>query len=156
MTTSAAIVAGLDAPWTVRFATGSVGVVLVVAALVDAHEFRIPNRLLVLAACAAAAGAWCAGGAAPRALVGALVAGGAMLLAHLGRGVGMGDVKMAAVVGGSCATLVLIAAPTAVAVSAFAAAAVGAMTGRTRLALGPALWFGWAISVASVVAGVWT
>jgi prepilin signal peptidase PulO-like enzyme (type II secretory pathway) len=64
------------------------------------------------------------------------------------RGVGMGDVKMAAVIGASAGSVAPIAAPCALAITAVVAAIYGAATRRPTLALGPALWLGWAIGVA--------
>lgn len=76
-----------------------------------------------------------------------------MLVVHLSRGVGLGDVKLAAVVGASCGTSALAAAPLAIAVAAIAAAATGLLTRRTRLPLGPSLWAGWAVATAAAGAG---
>ena len=91
-----------------------------------------------------------------RSIAGALVAGGALLIVHLGRGVGLGDVKMAAVVGAAAGMVAFAAAPIAIVVAAVSASAYGALARRPSLALGPALWFGWAIAVASASAGWWS
>lgn len=132
--------------------TAVVGLLLAAAALVDSHERRLPNRLLALAL------AFAIGGAVlsmeivvvQTALVGMAVAGGLMLLVRLTRGVGIGDVKMAAAIGAStgAGTNTLLAAPIAIAMAAFAAATYGFITNRRRVALGPALWFGWASALA--------
>ena len=110
------------------------------------HEFRIPNRLLA-AALASTLVAALAGGTVGRALLGTVVGGGLVLAVRLARTVGMGDVKMAGVVGASVAHQHLAAAPLAIAVAAFAAASVGVLLGRTRLPLGPALWLGWVVAL---------
>jgi len=156
--TSVAVGTAMPAPWSVRGATAFVGVLLVIAALVDLHERRIPNRLLTLAAVMTVAGAVSALNAHHLLLVGlgALTGGGALLAVHLRRGVGMGDVKMAAIVGSSCGWLSFAAGPIAVAVAAFAASLYGVWSRRSSLALGPSLWFGWAISIAASSAGWWT
>jgi leader peptidase (prepilin peptidase)/N-methyltransferase len=157
-TTSVAVGTAMPAPWSVRFAVSVVGVLLVAAALVDHHERRIPNRLLTLAAVVTVAGAVSALNAHHLLLVGlgALTGGGALLAVHLRRGVGMGDVKMAAIVGASCGWLSFAAAPIAVAVAALAASMYGVWSRRSSLALGPSLWFGWSISIATSSAGWWT
>jgi len=142
---SAVIAVGLDAAPVLTWATG---VLLATAALVDVVEHRLPNRLLVGGAIAAAVAASATGRLAA-ALSGAAIAGGLMLAVRLARGLGMGDVKMAAVIGASVAPRVVVAAPAAVAVAAFTAAVVGLVRGRTRLALGPSLWVGWAAVLAA-------
>ncbi|MCB0980307.1 MAG: prepilin peptidase [Acidimicrobiaceae bacterium] len=131
------------------------GTVIAAAALVDAHEHRLPNSLTALAGALAVVGALAAprGGRIGPALLGGLIAGAAMLVVHLSRGVGLGDVKLAAVVGASCGTSALAAAPLAIAVAAIAAAATGLLTRRTRLPLGPSLWAGWAVATAAAGAG---
>jgi leader peptidase (prepilin peptidase)/N-methyltransferase len=142
---------------------------LAAAALVDTCEHKLPNRLMSGALFVALVGA-----ALPRhgpvlaaAVVGAVSAGGLMLLVRLARGVGMGDVKMAAVVGASVAgaagamaatgsgrptelwSAALLAPPLAIALAAFAAAAWGLLTRRQRLPLGPALWLGWLLTLSA-------
>ena len=89
------------------------------------------------------------------ALLGMAVAAGLMLLVRLARGVGMGDVKMASVVGASVGAVTngLLAAPIAIAVAALAAATYGLMARRQRLAMGPSLWLGWASAFAFVSIG---
>ena len=82
-----------------------------------------------------------------------LLGGGLMLLVRLTRGVGMGDVKMAAVVGASAGAVALMAAPVALAVASFAGATFGVITRRQRLPLGPALWLGWAVALGACAAG---
>ncbi len=141
---SAAIAVRLDAPAVLTWATG---VLFATAALVDRVEHRLPNQLLLGAAATATAAAVITGDIVA-ALLGAVIAGGLLLAVRLARGLGMGDVKMAAALGAAVAPRALVAAPAAVAVAAFTAAGVGLALGRTRLALGPSLWVGWACVLA--------
>jgi len=154
--TSVALVVPLRTTAVVAGTTATVGVLLAAAALVDTREHRLPNRLLAFALLVALGGALLSADVAAvrNALLGMVLAGGLLLLAHLSRGVGMGDVKMAAVVGAStaAATNRLLAAPIAIAMAAFAAATYGFLTSRRRVAFGPALWFGWASALALVTA----
>lgn len=74
--------------------------VLLYIALVDVREYRIPNRavlVLLLLALGRLLPAWPA--ALPGALVGAAVFGGPFLLMALAGGAGMGDAKLALVLG---------------------------------------------------------
>lgn len=131
------------------------GALLALAALVDVHEHKLPNRLLALAVSASTLGVAATGELATvaRATLGLLIGGGLMLVVRLSRGVGMGDVKMAAVVGSSTAAVALMAAPVAIALAAAVAAGYGLLADRLRLPLGPALWFGWAVGIAVGAAG---
>jgi len=153
--TSAALATVGPAPLAQRWCTATVGVLLTVAALVDVHEHRLPNRLLAAAFVAGAVGAGASldGRVLLAFAAGALLGGGLLLAVRLARGVGMGDVKMAAVVGASAARTSLVAAPIAIAIAAFVAATFGLLAGRRRLPLGPSLWFGWAVAVASAFTG---
>lgn len=132
------------------------GVALVAGALVDHVEQRIPNLVVAVALLAAMAAPVLAGHgrALVGAVVGGVVAGLALLVVRLARGLGMGDVKMGAAVGASSGSVVLLAAPVAVALSSFSVAVFGLVSGRRRVALGPWLWFGWAGSLALVRLGV--
>ena len=153
--TSAALGSAVSAPTTVRWSIAVVGVVLAVAAMVDVQEHKLPNRLLLGALTSVTVGVLATSNVALAVSValGMLLAGGLMLLVRLTRGVGMGDVKMAAVVGASVGAVELMAAPIAVAVAAFAAASFGVITRRQRLPLGPALWLGWAVALGACAAG---
>jgi len=155
--TAAGLALLLPGPLVTRVALVATGVLLAVAALVDVHERKLPNHLLVSALAIAIAGALARFDAAALARTGAglLVGGGLLLLVRLVRGVGMGDVKMAAVVGASTGSFHLLAAPAAVAVAAFAASAYAVAARRQRLALGPALWFGWASTLLTVALRWW-
>jgi leader peptidase (prepilin peptidase)/N-methyltransferase len=108
--------------------------------------------LIGLAALAGVCGALLAGARSSviGAAVGALVAGSAMMIVCLTRGVGMGDVKMAFAIGLALGPLGFMAAPLAIGIAALAAAAYGKAARRARLPLGPSLWFGWAVVVATV------
>ena len=138
--------------------TATVGVLLAAAAFVDSHERRIPNRLLAAALVVALAGAAMTINLiiVRNSLLGMGVAVGLMLVVRLTRGVGMGDVKMAGVVGASAGanTNGLVAAPVAIGVGAFAAAIYGVVAHRQRIALGPSLWVGW-VSVFALVSIGW-
>ncbi|MEQ1874740.1 MAG: prepilin peptidase [Ilumatobacteraceae bacterium] len=140
----------------VACATAAVGVLLAAAALVDIHERRLPNQLLTAALAVALVGATLSTEVivVRSALLGMIIAGALMLLVRVTRGVGMGDVKMAAVVGASvsASTTTLVAAPIAIAAAAFAAAMYGFITSRPRVALGPSLWVGWASALVLVTA----
>lgn len=153
--TSAAISSVIPAPTSVRWSVAAVGVILAIAAMVDVHEYRLPNRLLLGALAAALAGAFAASSVSTliAAAIGMLLGGGLMMLVHLSRGVGMGDVKMAGVVGVSVGAVEVNAVPVAIAVAAFVAAAYGLAAHRRRLPIGPALWFGWAVALAVCAAG---
>lgn len=164
-TCAAAVTSGMLA-WSVddrvpvRVALLVAGWVMVGAALVDVHERKLPNRLVAIAAMASVLGALATGHPTTVAhcAVGGAVAGSLLMLVRLARGVGMGDVKMAAAIGASVGTLHAMAAPLAIAITAFVAAIYGTMARRARVALGPALWFGWAVAVAAspIVVGWWS
>ena len=125
------------------------GLGLVSAALVDLHEFCLPNRLTGLAAGASLLGATATlqPGRVVECVAGGLICGAMMLVIHLRRGVGMGDVKAAAVVGMACGSVALIAAPVALAISAMTAAVTGMATHRARLAMGPSFVVGWVVTL---------
>lgn len=130
-------------------ALGAVLTLCGAAALVDLHEQRLPNPLLTaaLAVTAAAALVDAIGDGGPgrlgAVLIG-LVAGGApLLVVHLRRGIGMGDVKFAAVLGAAGGLVGPWVAPLTVLVGALLSATVGVITRRDRLALGPWWWASW-------------
>jgi N-acetylglutamate synthase/N-acetylornithine aminotransferase len=154
--TSLALAVLVSSPVVVRVSTAVVGFSLAIAALVDLHEQRLPNFVLGVAAASAVSSAVLTGrlDVVVGCLLGGLVAGGSMAIVRISRGVGMGDVKMAGAIGFGVGSLSLVAAPLAIACAATVAAVHGALTGRSRLALGPSLWLGWASAVA-VVAGGW-
>ena len=133
--------------------TAITGVALACAALVDVHEQRLPNALVALAALATAWGA-AATGSLASAAVGAAIGGGLLLAVRLQRGLGMGDVKVGAVVGAVAGARAVVVAPVAIAVVAALASAWGLLTHRRQLPLGPALWVGWLVA-ATVPKGWW-
>lgn len=151
--TSVAVVTSLRVSTIVAVATTVVGILLAAAALVDAHERRLPNRLLAVALACVLGGAVLSvnGGVVLNALIGMTVGGGLLLCVRLTRGVGMGDVKMAAVVGASvgASTTAVLAAPSAIAIAAFSSATYGYIASRRRVPLGPFLWLGWAATLAA-------
>ena len=128
------------------------GAVLGVAAAIDVLEYRLPNALLAMACIAAISGAHDVRGILG-VVVGAAVAGLPMLFVRLARGVGMGDVKAAAVIGAQLGVRSFTAPAVAVAVAALLAAGAGALMHRQRLALGPCLWIGWCAAQAAVEMG---
>jgi len=139
--------------------SGVAGANLAVAALVDLHEHRLPSVLLAGAMGSAVIGVGCHASVTadpePLAalLAGALLCGGVMLGVWLARGIGMGDVKMAAVVGASVAPMSMMAAPIALAIGAATAGVWGLVARRRALPLGPFLWFGWAVASYGVALG---
>ena len=148
----------LSSSLSVRLSAGVVGSMLVAAAVVDVHERRLPNRLLLAGALTAMGGASLAGDRwiIAAAFVGGVVAGAAMLVVRLARGVGMGDVKAAVVVGASAGSVAAVATPLAIAVAAFVAAGYGLLTHRSRLPLGPSLWVGWVVALFGTSSGWWS
>lgn len=153
--TSTALGTAVTAPVAVRWSIAAVGVILAVAAMVDVQEHKLPNRLLLGALTSVTVGVLGASNVAiaASATLGLVLGGGLMLLVRLTRGVGMGDVKMGAVVGASAGAVELMAAPVALAVASFAGATFGVITRRQRLPLGPALWLGWAVALGACAAG---
>lgn len=153
--TSGALARSLPMPYAVRWSVALVGGVLALAALVDVREYKLPNRLLGSALVVVFVGVLSTTTAALliSAVSGMVFAGGLMLVVRLTRGIGMGDVKMAAVVGASTGATAVVAAPLAITVAALVAVAYGRLARRERLPLGPALWAGWAISLAAFTAG---
>ncbi|MFZ4719755.1 MAG: prepilin peptidase [Ilumatobacteraceae bacterium] len=138
----------------VRIGISIAGVLLALAASVDVHERRLPNRLLALATAALFVGAVIDGLATTASAgMGALVALALMLTARLRGGVGLGDVKAAGVVGAAAGVLAVTAALVAIAVASGTAAMVGVIRRRAALPLGPSLWFGWAVATVLATMG---
>lgn len=124
-------------------------------ARVDVTEHRLPNRLVVPGlgvGILAAAGSWATTGVAPVVpLVAALGYAGVLFLFALGGGMGMGDVKLAAVLGLASPTVtVAIASP----VLAFLLGGVAGLAvllrrgARSRIPFGPFLLAGYAGALA--------
>ncbi|HEY2632342.1 MAG TPA: prepilin peptidase [Solirubrobacteraceae bacterium] len=131
---------------------------LVPIALIDFEHRIIPNRLTALGALLAIAiGLALDPGGQPERLIAGAAAGGALLIAALAypAGMGMGDVKLAGVMGLFLGTAVapamLIALLAGVILGAFVLARKGATEGRkTAVPFGPFLAFG---SVVAIFAG---
>lgn len=140
-------------------ALGAVLTLCGAAALVDLHEQRLPNRLLAAAGTITGTAALFVAigeghlGPVGGVLVGLVVGGAPLLAVRLHRGIGMGDVKFAAVLGAAGGLVSPWVAPFTVLVGALASGTAGALTGRHRLALGPWWWAAWvAVTVAALVA----
>jgi len=137
---------------------GVCGVLLALAAVVDVHERRVPNGLLTAATltsllpmCLRADA-----GMSVRAMIGGGLAGVLLMVVRVTRGVGIGDVKMAAVVGLDVGGLGWRLALVAVATAAGAGALYGAARRRQQVAFGPALWFGWMFALVGLSTGWWS
>jgi leader peptidase (prepilin peptidase) / N-methyltransferase len=130
-----------------------VGLVAGAAAVVDQHEHRIPNLLSGAALCTVAIAAIGEGGwTIVDVSVSLAMASFPLWAVRYGKGLALGDVKLAAVLG-AAAGLVHPFAGLLVAWCATLAAGLFALaTRRSRLALGPWLWAGYvaAVSVAVV------
>lgn len=120
-------------------------------ARVDLAEHRLPNRIVVpglVVGLAAAAGSWATTGVPPVVpLVAALAYGGLLFLFALFGGMGMGDVKLAAVLGLASPTpAIAIASPVlAFLTGGVAAVVVLVVRGRgARIPFGPFLLLGYA------------
>lgn len=134
-------------------------VVLVVAAMVDAVEHRLPDALVgaaVIPVLVAMAWGWVTGDAAvtTSAAVGAAVVGGPLLVTHLvsPAGMGFGDVKAGSVLGAALALVSVQIAVLALVLGLAGAAASAVATRRRSIALGPGLVAG--AVVALIVAKV--
>jgi Flp pilus assembly protein protease CpaA len=137
---------------------GACGATLALAAVVDVHERRLPNTLLALALLTSLLPACLRAdvGMAMRAVIGGALAGALLMIVRVARGVGMGDVKMAVVVGVSVGAIGWRLAPIAIGVAAAAGAAYGAARRQQRVAFGPALWFGWMSALVGLSTGWWS
>jgi leader peptidase (prepilin peptidase) / N-methyltransferase len=129
---------------------------------IDLREHRLPNRIVVpgiVVGIVAAALSWFATGAAPVIpLVAAVATSGLLFLLSLGGGIGMGDVKLAAVIGLASPTVAIaLTAPLAAFVLGGAVASIvlvrGALAGRARearraqIAFGPYLLAGYVVAL---------
>jgi leader peptidase (prepilin peptidase)/N-methyltransferase len=130
-------------------------VVLVPVALIDLDHRIIPNKIMLPAAIAAVAiGAVTRPSGVPEQLIAGAAAGGFLLFFALAypRGMGMGDVKLAAVLGlflgRSVAPALLIGVFTGAVVGGLIMARVGVAKGRkTAVPFGPFLAFGGVVGV---------
>ena len=131
-----------------------VSALLSVAASIDHVAHRIPNRLLRWAAGTLWVTAAIGGtDTFERIALGVVLGTLPLLILLLTRGIGMGDVKMAAVVGGAAGIVHPLAAIGAVFAMALGSGTYGIVTKQSRVALGPWLWGGLVVStsVAAVV-----
>ena len=121
-----------------------VGLLAAAAAVVDQHEHRLPNTLLGAAMCTVLVAALADGGwTLVDVVVSLTMAAFPLWAVRYGKGLALGDVKFAAVLG-AAAGLVHPFAGLLVAWCATLAAGVFALsTQRRRLALGPWLWAGY-------------
>jgi prepilin signal peptidase PulO-like enzyme (type II secretory pathway) len=83
---------------------------------------------------------------------GALAAGVPMMVVRLQRGLGMGDVKLAFVLGGAAGLVHPLLGVATVFGAALGAGLCGVFRHRTRLALGPWLWGAWVVSLTAALA----
>ena len=122
----------------------AVAVLTGAAAMVDLHEHRIPNRLLMWSSFAVVVALIGAGAhavlAAAAGLLGAAVP---MLVVRLHRGIGMGDVKLAGVLGAAGGLVHPSLGLALVFVAALTSGLYGTVRRTARLALGPWLWTAW-------------
>ena len=130
-------------------ALAAAGIALLLAALVDVVEHRLPN-LLTTAGTVLGLTAASVTGHLVSALVAGVATGSLMFAVHLSRGVGLGDVKMSIALGVSALTP--IDALVALAVASSLAGCAGLLLRRRRLPLGPFLWSGWLLGL--VIGGV--
>jgi leader peptidase (prepilin peptidase)/N-methyltransferase len=128
------------------------GLLLGAAAAIDLVEHRLPNVLLAMAVLVALGNVHDPASAG-RAGIGALVAGMPMLFVRLARGVGMGDVKAAVVIGVQLGASSWTTPALAIACAALLASVAGVVARRQRLALGPWLWVGWCAAQAATEMG---
>jgi hypothetical protein len=129
-----------------------VGFLAGAAAVVDQHEHRLPNTLVGTAMCAVLVAAVIDGGwTLVDVAVSLAMAAFPLWAVRYGKGLALGDVKFAAVLG-AAAGLVHPFAGLLVAWCATLAAGVFALsTHRGRLALGPWLWAGYVAAAAAAV-----
>lgn len=122
------------------------------AALVDTVEQCIPNRLVGAASIVVVLAAAAAGSATTIAVaLGAVLAAAPMSAVVLGRGVGMGDLKLAAALGAAGGFVHPGVGLGGVFVAALCSAAFARSRGIARLALAPWLWGGWLVAAAAAL-----
>lgn len=138
-----ALAAAREVPVASAIALGVVGVLAAGAAVVDVHEHRIPNRLLEVALAvvvvAAALGGWRTVGDV---VVGLLIGSVPLFVVRYDKGLGLGDVKFAAVLGAAGGLVHPGVGLVAVWAAALASGVFALRTDRMRLALAPWLWAG--------------
>ena len=131
-----ALAAAREVPVASAIALGVVGVLAAGAAVVDVHEHRIPNRLLQAALAvvvvAAALGGWRTVGDV---VVGLLIGSVPLFVVRYDKGLGLGDVKFAAVLGAAGGLVHPGIGLVAVWAAALASGVFALRTDRMRLAL---------------------
>lgn len=149
---TAAVAAAGAAPLASVIALGVVGTLAGAAALVDVHEHRIPNALLlvslavVLLAVLAAAGTdgtRTTMGVLGDVLIGMSIAALPLFTVRYGKGLAIGDVKFAAVLGAAGGLLHPFLGLVVVWFAALSSGVYALVRHRHRLALGPWLWAGY-------------
>lgn len=122
-------------------------------ALVDAREHRLPNRMTLPALGVGAVGAASSaltGGTTVPLLAAAAFGGGMLVLAMVG-GVGMGDAKLAALIGLASPTALIAVSAPVLGMLAGGMAGTAALLRRgagRRIAFGPFLLLGWGLALA--------
>ena len=129
-----------------------VGLLAGAAAVVDQHENRLPNTLLTLAlvpvaAAAVIGGAWTVVDVA----ISMTMAAFPLWAVRYGKGLALGDVKFAAVLGAAVGLVHPFAGLAIVWCAALASGLFALATRRNRLALGPWLWAGYVAAGAAAV-----
>lgn len=113
------------------------------AAVVDVHEHRIPNRLLSLSIVLVAIAALVErGDTVGDVVVSGLVASVPLWIVRYGKGLGIGDIKFAAVLGAAGGLVHPFTGLVVVWLAALSSGVFAAVQRRRRLALGPWLWAG--------------
>lgn len=125
------------------------------AALVDVYEHRIPNTLLLIAFGVVMTAAAISGlRTTTDVIVGLLIAALPLFVVRYGKGLAMGDVKFAAVLGAAGGLLHPFAGLAVVWFAALSSGLYGLARSRSKLALGPWLWAGYVCACAMGVAVV--
>ncbi|MFM2072221.1 MAG: Type leader peptidase family [Actinomycetota bacterium] len=132
------------APTTTVITLAVVSTLAGLAALVDVHEHRIPNALMLIALCVVMIAAALSGlRTSTDVVVGLLIAALPLFIVRYGHGLAIGDVKFAAVLGAAGGLLHPFAGLVVVWFAAASSGIYGVIRHRTKLALGPWLWAGY-------------
>lgn len=150
-----ALAAARLVPVSSAVAIGAVSLFAGAAAVVDVHEHRIPNRLLGMSLLMVAIAAVMGGvDTTADVTIGLLIGSVPLFVVRYGKGVGLGDVKFAAVLGAAGGLLHPGVGLVAVWAAALASGLFVLTSDRTRLALAPWLWAGYVTACAAGVAMV--
>jgi leader peptidase (prepilin peptidase) / N-methyltransferase len=124
-------------------ALAAVGILAAAASIVDVAEHRLPNTLMALSMWAVLAAA-VAGGLSTTGdvIVGLLIAALPLWIVRYGKGLALGDVKFAAVLGAAGGLIHPGVGLVAVWFAALASGIYGIVRNRSSVALGPWLWGG--------------